>query len=138
MPAGYSATPLVRKLGFKPGMRVVYVNDPAHYVGLLGALPDDVKLLMRAGENMDLIHVFCTRVAELERRLASLEPRLADGGSLWISWPKKTSALASELTGDSVRELGLAAGLVDVKVCAVDGDWSGLKFVRRVSDRKKK
>jgi len=137
MPAGYSATPLVKKLGFKPGMRVVYVNDPAHYVALLGALPGDVKLLMRAGANMDLIHVFCTRAAELERRLATLEPRLADAGSLWVSWPKKSSSIPSELTGDTVRSLGLATGLVDVKVCAVDEDWSGLKFVRRVSDRKR-
>lgn len=136
MPAGYSGTPLVKKLGFKPGMRVVFVGDPPHYAKLLGPLPEDTRLLSRAGANMDLIHVFCTKRAELQRRLASLEPRLTMDGTLWVSWPKKTSELASELTGDLVRAAGLATGLVDVKVCAVDEDWSGLKFVRRVADRR--
>jgi len=135
VPAGYSGTPLVKKLGFKPGMRVVFVGDPPHYAGLLGPLPDGTRLLSRAGADMDLIHVFCRTERELERRLANLEPRLARDGALWVSWPKKTSSLASDLTGDGVRAAGLATGLVDVKVCAVDEDWSGLKFVRRLKDR---
>ncbi len=135
MPVGYSGTPLVKKLGIKPGMRVVFVRDPKHFASLLGPLPEDVRLLSRAGRDMDYVHLFVREQADLERRLANLEPRLARDGTLWISWPKKTSPLAKDLSGNGVRALGLAAGLVDVKVCAVDEDWSGLKFVRRVSQR---
>ena len=135
MLAGYSGTPLVRKLGIAEDMRVAFVRDPRHVSALLGPLPEGVTLLSRPGRGMDYIHVFSTSVRDLERRVASLEPRLADDGMLWISWPKKTSSIESDLSGGEVRRIGLAAGLVDVKVCAVDDDWSALKFVVRLKDR---
>lgn len=135
MPAGYSGTPLVKKLGIQPGMRVVFVRDPRHFAALLGPLPDDITLLSRPGRDMDYVHLFTRTEADLSKRFASLKERLAPAGMLWVSWPKKTSALFEGLTGDDVRRVGLAGGLVDVKVCAVDDDWSGLKFVRRVADR---
>ena len=136
--AGYSRTPLVRKLGIGPRMRVAFVRDPRHYVGLLGPLPEDVTLLSRPGADMDFIHVFSRSVKDLEGRIESLRQRLAQDGMLWVSWPKGTSPLAGDLSGGEVRRIGLAAGLVDVKVCAVDEDWSGLKFVYRLKDRAKR
>lgn len=135
MPAGYSGTPLVKKLGIKSGMRVAFVNAPKNLEKLLGPLPEDVRQLARVGKDMDYVHVFCATSAGLEQRLPRLVQALAPDGMLWISWPKKTSALAKDLDGAGVRESGLATGLVDIKVCAVDEDWSGHKFVRRRKDR---
>ncbi len=135
MPAGYSGTPLVKKLGIKPGFRLCFLGAPAHLPKLLGDLPSDVRVLARVGREMDYVHVFCTSSKELERRLKTLTESLAPAGMLWISWPKKSSPLAGDLDESQVRKLGLATGLVDVKVCAVDEDWSGHKFVRRVADR---
>jgi len=133
-PAGYSGTPLVQKLGFRAGMRVAFVDAPAHYPRLLGELPD-VRVLGRPGKQMDLLHVFVTRARELDRKLPGWKGALADHGTLWISWPKKTSEVATDLSRDLVRAAGLACGLVDVKICAVDEDWSGLAFVYRLEDR---
>jgi len=135
MSAGYSGTPLAKKLGLRPDMRVVFLGTPDNYPSLVGPLPQGTHLLSRAGKDMDFIQVFTRSVADLERRLPSLRERLAADGMLWVSWPKQTSELASDLTGNDVRRLGLAEGLVDTKVCAVDEDWSGLKFVYRVKDR---
>ena len=137
MSAGYSGTPLAKKLGLRPDMRVVFLSTPQHYPRLLGALPRGTHLLSRAGRDMDFIQLFTRTQADLERRLGSLREYLSSDGMLWISWPKKTSELARDLSGNDVRRIGLAAGLVDIKVCAVDDDWSGLKFMFRVSDRKR-
>lgn len=132
--AGYSGTPLVKKLGIRAGMRVALVGAPEHYPRLLGELPA-VRVLGRPGKQMDLVHAFATRARELDRKLPGWKAALADNGTLWISWPKKTSELETDLTREVVRAAGLACGLVDVKVCAVDEDWSGLAFVYRLRDR---
>jgi hypothetical protein len=133
--AGYSGAPLVRKLGIKPGHRVRLVNTPSGYERLLGKLPDDVTLLKSARSDVDFIQVFSTRQSDLRKRVASLKKAMARDGMLWVSWPKGVSSIETDLSGDHVRRIGLDAGLVDVKVCAVDDDWSGLKFVYRLEDR---
>lgn len=135
--AGYSGTPLQKKLGIKPGARVVFVNDPPSLRRDLGELPDGVKILKSSANQLDFVHVFVEARAELERHFAKLAPQLQPAGMLWVSWPKKASGVATDLNENIVREIGLASGLVDVKVCAVDDTWSGLKFVIRVKDRVK-
>lgn len=133
--AGYSATPLQKKLGFKPGMRVLFTGAPDNYREILGTLAPGIKVLSRAGRDLDLVHVFCRRKSDLRRRLTGARNALASDGMLWISWPKKSSGLQTDLGESDVRAAGLAAGLVDVKICAVDDTWSGLKFVYRLRDR---
>jgi hypothetical protein len=133
--AGYSATPLVSKLGFKTGMRAHYVNAPAHFAALVGTLPAAVRVLARPAAELDLVIVFVRERAELQRRLASLQPKLAPAGMLWVAWPKRASKVPTDITEDVVRELALPRGLVDVKVCAIDATWSGLKLVIRVQRR---
>lgn len=135
MPAGYSGTPLVKKLGLAPGDKAAFLHAPDHYLDLLEELPPDVRVLSRPGKGMDFIHYFVTREGELRRRLPALKRALAFDGTLWISWAKKSSPLATDLAEGDVRSAGLDAGLVDVKICAVDEDWSGLKFVYRLEDR---
>lgn len=134
--AGYSKTPLAKKLGLAAGRRSTLVSPPPGYEKLLADAPDGIVWLARPAGEMDWIQCFVDDERELARRFEALAPRLADAGMLWISWPKKTSKLFCGLTEDGVRRIGLAAGLVDVKVCAVDDDWSGLKFVRRLRDRR--
>ena len=134
-PAGYSGTPLVKKLGIKPDMRVAFVGGPSHLGDLLGELPDGVKRLARLGKDLDYVHVFARDRADLVKRLPACVRAMKRDGMLWISWPKETSELFADLTGGDVRAAGLDAGLVDVKVCAVDEDWSGHKFCYRVADR---
>lgn len=134
MTAGYSGTPLPRKLGLKPGMRAAALHVPKHYTKLLGPLPG-VRLSARLSSELDFVHAFFTRAADLDARFPKLRDALAKDGMLWISWPKGSSPLAGDLDGNRVRAIGLENGLVDVKVCAVDEDWSGLKFVRRLADR---
>jgi hypothetical protein len=136
--AGYSSNPLIVKLGIKPGMRVHLVRPPANYFELLGELPRDVTIARSARGQFDFIHWFTTDEDKFESAVHKLKTHLAIDGMLWISWPKKSSSIASSLDENMVREFGLAAGLVDVKVCAVDQDWSALKFVFRLKDRKKK
>lgn len=134
-PSGYSGTPLAKKLGIGAGCRLCLRGAPPHYAALLAPLPAGVRLVSRIGTGIDLIHIFATRRAQLGAALrASLAAMPADA-ALWVSWPKKSSGLASELTEDTVRELALPLGLVDVKVCAVDETWSGLKLVVRKSAR---
>ena len=133
--AGYSGKPLVQKLGIKPEMRIAIVNAPRGYGRLLGKLPERVVRKARVDGPLDFIQVFTNSKSELERRFAALERSLAPAGMLWISWPKKASGVTTDLTEDVIRGVGLAHGLVDVKVAAVDEVWSGLKFVRRVKDR---
>ncbi|HET9983910.1 MAG TPA: hypothetical protein VFQ38_10000 [Longimicrobiales bacterium] len=134
MPAGYSGTPLARKLGIRAGATVAVDGAPPHYWELLPDLP----AVVRAGPEdapVDFLHAFVRERAELARRLPALRARLHPEGMLWVSWPKKASGVATDVTEDVVRELALANGLVDVKVCAVDDVWSGLKLVYRVADR---
>jgi len=135
--AGYSGTPLAKKLGFKPGTRAVLLSAPAGYEGALSPLPEGVHIAARLAKDVDLVQLFVTREADLVKRFAACRDALAVAGALWVSWPKgkAKAAIATDLDEGIVRDHGLAAGLVDVKVCAVDDVWSGLKFVRRVKDR---
>ena len=128
--AGYSGTPLPRKLGIKPGMRVVLVKPPDGFAELLDPLPPGVTLRTTNRGARDVTLWFTRSRRELERGMARMAAAAADG-RLWICWPKKTSRLAADHSGDDVRRVALAAGLVDFKVCAVDEDWSGLAFARR-------
>jgi hypothetical protein len=129
--AGYSATPLVRKLGFAEGMRVHYAHAPAHFAQLVGDLPAGVRILARPARDLDLAMLFVTERAALARGLATLQPRLQPAGMIWVAWPKKASKVPTDVTEDVVRDVALPRGLVDVKVCAIDEVWSGLKLVIR-------
>lgn len=137
MPAGYSGTPLPKKLGIKEGDRVGAARAPSHLEKLLDPLPIGARLVSSPANDLAIVLLFARTKTELSRELPRAKAAIAENGALWLCWPKKTSALARDLTGNDVREAGLAAGLVDIKVCAVDEDWSGLKFVYRVADRKK-
>ena len=132
-PAGYSGTPLVAKFGIKPGARMQVVNPPADFPDTLGTVPESVKRVSRGSLDFGLL--FVTRRSDLVQRYPRLRDRLESNGMLWVAWPKKSSGAATDLTENVVREIGLEFGLVDVKVCAIDDTWSGLKFVRRLSDR---
>lgn len=134
---GYSGTPLVRKLGIKAGERVIALNAPAHYQQLLEGLPDDVEFGTRVTAGVRFVHLFVTRRADLEERLATLRLKLDDAGVLWVSWPKKSSGVPADVTEDTIREVALPMGFVDVKVCAVDDTWSGLKLMIRRAERGK-
>ena len=133
---GYSGTPLPQKLGLKSGMRALEVNAPSHFRALLADAPSDLVWLGRAAP-FDFAIAFTTSAAAVRAAFVKLEPELAQDGMVWISWPKKASSMKTDLDENIVREIGLDAGLVDVKVCAIDATWSGLKFVRRVRDRVK-
>jgi len=133
-PPGYSGTPLPAKLGVKPGNRLLLDGAPADLP--LGPLPDGVTPHRRPGpEPYDVVLLFAPDAAHLHARWPALVPRLATAGRLWVCWPKKSSGVPTDLTENVVRDIGLAQGLVDVKVCAVDATWSGLAFVRRLADR---
>jgi hypothetical protein len=129
--AGYSATPLVRKLGLKPGMRVHLSDAPPELPSLLGELPADVRVLGRATNDLDLVVLFATERRALARRLQTLHPKLAPNGMIWVAWPKRAAQVPTDITEDVVRDVALPRGLVDVKVCAIDDVWSGLKLVIR-------
>jgi hypothetical protein len=132
-PAGYSGTPLVAKLGIKTGSRAQFVNPPPGFPETLGALPDNVTIASRG--TLDFAMLFVATKADLAKRFPKLRDRLTSSGMLWTAWPKRSSGATTDLSENVVRVLGLEHGLVDVKVCAVDSTWSGLKFVRRLSDR---
>lgn len=134
--AGYSGTPLPQKLGIRPGDRVVALGAPWKYGAVVSPLPDGTTILTRMPARARFVHLFVRNAAELGRRLPALDRGLEDDGMIWISWPKKSSGLATDLTEDGIRRAALPLGLVDVKVCAVDEVWSGLKLVRRVSRRR--
>lgn len=129
--SGYSGTPLVDKLGFKPGHRVCYVNAPAEFADLLGELPDGVRTSDGLRGPLDLIVCFVTSRRLLEQRLPALRRALSTDGMLWVAWPKKASGVKTDMTEDVVRAVGLPTGLVDTKVCAIDETWSGLRLVTR-------
>lgn len=133
---GYSGTPLAKKLGIKAGYRVLLVNEPKHYLLLFEDMPEVTYVLEGEAESVDFIHLFCTDRKDFERRSLELKPALKMTGMLWVSWPKGSSKIETDLGRDAIREYLLENGLVDVKVCAVDADWSGLKFMYRIKDRK--
>jgi hypothetical protein len=133
--AGYSGKPLAQKLGLKPGVPIAALNAPRYYARLLRPLPKGAVIRPHLSRAAPFIHCFATRRADLARRFPALERALTTDGMVWISWPKASSGVATDLTEGVVRTIGLATGLVDVKVCAVDDVWSGLKFVRRLVDR---
>jgi len=130
-----SSTPLAKKLGYRPGQRVRILGAPEDYSELIGPVLDEVRVMKSTRGSFDLIHGFFRREAGLRRELPVLAQRLTPAGMLWLSWPKKSSSLETDLDRELIRALGLETGLVDVKVCAVDEDWSGLKFVVRLRDR---
>jgi len=134
-PAGYSGTPLPRKLGIREGARVALIGAPEGFDATLGELPDGVRVLRRASAPLDVVVAFVTARADLERRLPPLAAALDPAGGLWFAWPKRASKVPTDVTEDVVREVGLATGLVDNKVCAIDAVWSGLRLVYRVRDR---
>ena len=133
--AGYSGKPLWQKLGLKPGLRVALTDAPDDYWTLCGFDPVALELASARG-SIDFAHGFARSRAQLQKLLAALSRRLEPAGALWISWPKKSAGVGTELSEDVLREAALPLGLVDVKVCAVDATWSGLKFVWRKSERR--
>lgn len=137
MSAGYSGTPLPRKLGIRDGAVVAAVGAPAHFVDLLRPMPPGVRMRMdlRGRGPFDVMVVFVRSERELRSRFDRARARLHPAGGLWVAWPKQSSPLATELKDSHVRAHGLSTGLVDNKVCAIDDDWSGLRFVVRVEDR---
>jgi len=130
--AGYSGTPLVKKLGIKPGARLALVNPPDDFQATLRELPDDVTFVKSTSKSLDLILCFVLTERILARDFAKLAQCLTTNGMIWIAWPKKSSGVTTDLTFDRVQRVGLDAGLVDVKICAIDETWTGLKFVYRL------
>src|SRR4051794_4460269 len=134
--AGYSGTPLPRKLGIKPRHRVLLLGAPDGFAaGALGELPEDVAGVTRASGEADVIVAFHTRRGELAKRMPALRERMVPNAGLWIAWPKRAAKVETDLTEDVVRELALASALIDNKVCAIDATWSGLRLVIRLRDR---
>ncbi len=133
--AGYSGTPLPKKLGIKEGFRIALVNAPKDFESELGELPDNVESIKRPSKSLDIILLFVLTQRALARDFAKFAGRINANGMIWIAWPKKGSGVTTDLSEQRVREIGLNAGLVDVKVCAIDETWSGLKFVYRLKDR---
>jgi hypothetical protein len=133
--AGYSGTPLAKKLGIKEGTRMFLVDAPTDYDELVDPLPPGVARAASVDARTDLVHVFASSKAKLARHLAAAMKKMRPDCAIWISWPKKSSGVATEITEDTIREVALPMGLVDVKVCAVDETWSGLKLVVRKSLR---
>lgn len=135
MTAGYSSTPLAKKLGIKTNFKLFLQDEPEHYFDLFSDWPVNTEIIKKPQpESVDFIHIFCIKEHDLKRGAKCIKLMKKDG-LMWVSWPKVSSDIASELKRDFIREFFLDAGLVDVKVAAVDADWSGLKFVYRLRDR---
>jgi hypothetical protein len=133
--AGYSGTPLPRKLGIRDDSRVLLVGAPADFAEVLGELPAGAEIAAPGTGELDVIVLFAGDAAALHAQFAGLVTGLAPAGGLWVAWPKRSSGVATDLDEHIVRGVGLEAGLVDNKVCAIDATWSGLRFVRRLRDR---
>lgn len=131
MTPGYSGTPLAKKLGIRAGSTVLPVGAPEGYARLLAPLPESVRFVTRTSAVVDLVHLFTTHASELRRRLPAYRAKLAPAAAVWVSWPKKSSKVPTDVTEDVVRAVALPLGFVDVKVCAVTDVWSGLKLVVR-------
>ena len=135
--AGYSGTPLVKKLGIRPNEKIVALNAPDYYAELLEGLPEGATITERTAPNAAFVHLFVTERADLAAMLSTLRTKLDDSGMVWVSWPKKSAKVPTDVTEDTIREVALPLGFVDVKVCAVDEKWSGLKLMIRRENRKK-
>lgn len=129
--AGYSGTPLAKKLGIKEQCKLLVIGAPEDYRALLEPLPATVQFAAKPDSSIDIAHLFTSQRSELSQTLASFRQKLSPQATIWVSWPKKSAKLASEITEDTVREVALPLGFVDVKVCAVNEVWSGLKLVVR-------
>ncbi len=132
---GYSGTPLAKKLGIQPGFTLVVVNPPGEYRQLVDPMPDGVTIHSAVSESTDMVHLFCTQRADLTSALTRTVAHLRADAAVWVSWPKKASKVPTDITEDTIREVALPLGLVDIKVCAVDEIWSGLKLVIRKENR---
>jgi hypothetical protein len=135
--AGYSGTPLTQKLGIKPGLTVVIINPPANYRRLLCSIPEGVTFSDRLKPDSSFVHLFVKQYSDLMKRLRVLREKVADTGTVWISWPKKSAGVPTDVTENVIRAAALPLGFVDVKVCAIDETWSGLKLMVRRENRKK-
>ncbi len=129
--AGYSQTPLARKLGIKAGTTLLLLGAPEHYLDLLAPFPDGVRFVSDLSSSPDLIHVFSRQASELRKILEGCRAQMRADASVWVSWPKRSSKVPTDISEDVVRAIALPLGLVDIKVCAVDDVWSGLKLVLR-------
>ena len=136
--AGYSGTPLAKKLGIRDGSRIFLAGAPKDYRRLVAPLPDGVAVAARMSSAIDLVHIFSARKSHLRKTLRVCLAKLKPDGMIWVSWPKKSSKVPTDITEDTIREVALPLGLVDIKVCAVDEVWSGLKLVIRKENRKPK
>jgi len=134
-PAGYSGTPLAKKLGIKPGFDIVLINAPDNYFDLFTDLPGGLHIATEISKGHDMIHLFAKNQQEYLSRLYLLKDQIKQNGMVWVSWPKKASKIVTDITEDIIRNEALKNGLVDVKVCAIDDIWSGLKLVIRLKDR---
>jgi hypothetical protein len=133
---GYSGTPLAKKLGYKENYLVRLIGAPAHYRDLLGDLPPGCKFLAQSKSKKNLIHYFTKSAAQLAKDMKNLRTEIEENGIIWISWPKKASKIETDVTEDLIRTIALKNDLVDVKVCAIDETWSGLKLMIRLKHRK--
>ena len=129
--AGYSGTPLAKKLGIKAGSKVLLVGEPDGYLKLLEPLPEGVEFVSRLSESTDVIHFFSVLKTELEKALTTYRTKIKPTAVVWVSWPKKAAKVPTDITEDTVRDVALPLGYVDIKVCAVNDVWSGLKLVGR-------
>jgi len=129
--AGYSGTPLAQKLGIKEGARVLPINAPKNYNKLLQPIPDGVRFVSGVSATTDLVHLFTTRRAELQKTLTDLRTRIKPDAAVWVSWPKRAAKVDTDITEDTIREVALPMGYVDIKVAAFDEVWSALKLVIR-------
>ena len=136
--AGYSGKPVVQKLGIKPGFCIFTVGLSCAYDEIVGELPNDVAIRSRLKAPLDMVHLFATELRGLAAKLRSYRAAIASDGMIWVSWPKKASGVATDLTENIIRDTALPLGLVDIKVCAIDETWSGLKFVIRKDQRAKR
>ena len=133
--AGYSGTPLPKKLGIKERSRIALINAPKDFAHELGALPPSAEIVTRVTKPLNIVLLFVLTERTLLRDFEKLAKKLASNGMIWVAWPKKSSGVATDLSFDRVQRIGLDSGLVDVKICAIDDVWSGLKFVIRLKDR---
>lgn len=129
--AGYSGTPLAARLGIREGMEVTLVDAPKNYVELVSPVPPGVRFSTKMFSGAGMVHVFATEKRRLQQALIAALPKLKPDGTIWVSWPKKSAKVPTDITEDTIREIALPLGLVDIKVCAVDEVWSGLKLVIR-------